>query len=139
MPKIPSKKLASNLLEDRKTGLSYLIMEWNVPSANVASRNCRTNGVKCLCRIFFPERGYRRVTLLGIDLGMAPELRDSFAEHLPGWGGGEGGAGGGRGGRIGGGGTGGGGGEGGGGGGERLTSIGRRFCFSAETGGALNK
>ena len=46
---------------------------------------------------------------------------------------------GGRGGRIGGGGTGGGGGEGGGGGGERLTSIGRRFCFSAETGGALNK
>ena len=39
MPKVPLKKVAPNIFDklNGKSGLSYLIMEWKVPSTNVPS------------------------------------------------------------------------------------------------------
>ena len=52
-------------------GVSHAVqIDWKVPSTKcphqkVASTNCRKSGVRILYRIFFPEREYRRITLLG--------------------------------------------------------------------------
>ena len=72
--KCPHQKVAST--NCRKSGVRILYrifavqIDWKVPSTKcphqkVASTNCRKSGVRILYRIFFPEREYRRITLLG--------------------------------------------------------------------------
>ena len=52
--------MASNLIEDRRTGLSYLIIEWNVPSAKVASSKLLKKWRQLFISDFSPERDYRK-------------------------------------------------------------------------------